>query len=481
MPSCNSNTDGRAAEQSIRPLLETLEHAGELLRIDKPVSREFEISAFLSAADAGPAVLFEHVLTDPAAAQDSKALLRVAGNLLNSRERVATALGIAPRDILPRLLEAIRTPLPTVEVTRIAAPVQEVIVGTAPLDALPVPRFFEREARSYITAGTIIARDPETGRGNLSFARLAVLDGSTAMIGIAPNHHLALFARRAAALERPLEIAVVIGAHPAIQLAACLYLGVGDDELECAGRLLGEPVRVVRAHSVDLQVPAEAELVLEGRIYPDVPIEEGVVSEYHGLYESYGAGLRVSFSALTHRHDALLQVIEPGYHREHIYLGALPIAAGLWQALRAVAANVADVAVTEAGAGRTDVVVAVITPKPGQSRRLMFAVFAAVNIVKRVTVVDADIDPWDSAQVEWARCTRVRWERDVLLVPGAGADRSEPQESAGLITKIGIDATAKNGDRAEGNERALPPVAVRDNVKAWLTSQLPAAQRQWLK
>ncbi len=84
-----------------------------------------------------------------------------------------------------------------------------------------------------------MARDPQSGRGNLSFARLAILDGARAMVGIAPNHHLALFARRAAALGRTLDIAVIVGAHPAIQLAACLYLGVGDDEMECAGTLAG--------------------------------------------------------------------------------------------------------------------------------------------------------------------------------------------------------------------------------------------------
>ena len=129
-----------------------------------------------------------------------------------------------------------------------------------------------RPARSWRAIRT-------SGRGNLSFARLALIDGSRAMIGIAPNHHLALFARRAAALGRTLEIAVIIGAHPAVQLAACLYLGVGDDEMECAGRLLGEPVRVIKARTVDLMVPAEAELVLKGRIDADRLIEEGLVSE----------------------------------------------------------------------------------------------------------------------------------------------------------------------------------------------------------
>jgi 2,5-furandicarboxylate decarboxylase 1 len=456
--------------QSIRPFLAALEGEGALVRVPKPVDPEFELSAFLSAADAGPALLFESIAGSP---------LRVAGNLLNGRERIAMALGIGVGDIVPRIHEAIRAPIKPVQVAN--GRVQDIVVPDAPLATLPVPRFFERESRRYVTAGVILARDPLTGRGNASFARFAILDGSTAMVGIAPNHHLALFSRRAAEKGRTLEIAVVIGAHSAIQLAACLYLGVGDDELECAGSLLGRPVDVVPARTVNLMVPADAELILEGRIDASRPIEEGFVSEYHGMYEKYGPGFLATFSALTRRGDAIYQVIEPGYHREHVYLGALPIAASLRSAISAVVPNVRDVAVTEAGAGRTDVVVQIVDARPGQARRAMFAAFAAVSLVKRVTVVDADIDPWDAVMVDWARVNRMKLERDLLLLPHAGTDRSEPLEEGGLVTKAGFDATAKAGDRAEGVDRALPPQASREAAKRWFAETLPPAQRLWLK
>jgi len=457
-------------QQSIRPFLAALEKDGALLKIPKPVNPAFELSAFLSAVDAGPAALFEKV---------DGSVFRVAGNLLNSRARIAQALGIGVADIVPRIHQSIRAPLKPVAVQ--SGRVQDVVVRDNPLAVLPVPRFFEREARHYITAGVILARDPQTGRGNASFARFAIHDGRTAMVGIAPNHHLALFARRAAEAGRALEIAVVIGAHPAIQLAACLYLGVGDDELECAGSLLGKPVNVVPAMTVDLMVPAEAEMVLEGTIDARQPLEEGFVSEYHGMYEQYGPGYLATFSALTHARDAIYQAIEPGYHREHIYLGALPIAASLRSAISAVVPNVRDVAVTEAGAGRTDIVVQLDAPRPGQARRAMFAAFAAVSLVKRVTVVDADIDPWDATAVEWARVHRMKLERDLLLVPHAGTDRSEAMEDGGLVTKAGFDATAKAGDRVEGIDRALPPAVLSDRARKWFTDNLPPERRLWLK
>lgn len=457
-------------EQSIRPFLAALERSGELLRIGKTVDPRFEISAFLSACDGGPAVLFEHVNGSP---------LPVLGNVLTGRARIARALGVGIRELLPALRRSIHAPVPPCLVQ--SAPVQAIVEERAPLAGLPAPTFFERESHPYITAGTIIARDPESGRGNLSFARCAILDERRAMIGIAPNHHLALFARRAAAAGRALEIAVVIGAHPAVQLAACLYLGVGDDEMHCAGSLLGAPVELVRARTVDLAVPANAELVLEGVIDPQQSVPEGWVSEFHGMYEDYGAGYLASFRAQTRRTDALFQVIEPGYHREHLYLGALPIAAGLLNTLAGLVPNVLDVALTEAGSGRTDAVVQIREPRPGQARRVMLAALAAVSIIKRVTVVDADVDPWDATAVEWARTNRMRLERDLLLVPLAGADRSEPLEAGGLVTKVGFDATAKPADRAEGIERALPPRSIRDEARRWLIENVPPAQRRgWL-
>ena len=165
----------------------------------------------------------------------------------------------------------------------------------------------------------------------------------------------------------------------------------------------------------------------------------------------------------------------------NVYLGALPIAASLLSAIAAVVPTVRDVAVTEAGAGRTDVVVQLQSPRPGQARRAMFAAFAAVSLVKRVTVVDADIDPWDAAAVDWARMNRMKLERDLLLIPQAGTDRSEPMEDGGLVTKAGFDATAKAGDRVEGIDRALPPAVHSDAAKRWFTENLPPQQRHWLR
>jgi 4-hydroxy-3-polyprenylbenzoate decarboxylase len=340
-----------------------------------------------------------------------------------------------------------------------------VVAPAAPLAGLPAPTFFAAESGAYITAGLIVAKDPETGRGNASYARIRVDGPRTGMIGIAPNHHLAHLAHKAAGLGRKLEIAVVLGAHPAIQVAACLYLGLGDDEMHCAGHLLGEPVELVACRTVDLMVPAHAEMVLEGTIDVAAPIVEGLISEYHGMYEEYGPGFRTDFTCQTRRADAVFQVIEPGYHGEHIYLGALSIAASLRIALTRVFPNVGEIAVTASGSGRNDAVVQMIRPKPGQGKRAIFACWGAVNIVKTVTVVDEDVDPWDLAAVDRARCARMKGDRDIIIVPGVSSDRSEPLEKDGLVCKIGYDATAKPGDRPEGVTAALPPAEYLDAAR----------------
>lgn len=438
-----------ATDQSLRSVLVELERTGELIRIARPVSLRYELSALLAAADDGPALLFESV---------EGSGMPVVGGVMGSRARIAAGLGLggAVDQIQDRMLEALAAPLAPRHVS--GAPCQEIQIESPDLDELPIPWFFEHETGPYVTAGAIVARDAETGAANLSIARLKPLGGSRAMAGIAPNHHLAALGRRAAARGESLPIAVTIGNHPAVLLASCLYLDLGSDELEHAGGLLREPVEVART-STGLAVPAHCELVLEGRLDYGEVVAEGLVSEFHGMYEDYGAGPVVTFDRLTMRRDAIYQAIEPGRHPEHLLLGGTAIAAGLTAEVRRVVPGVRAVAVPEGGAGRLTAVVS-LDPgaRPGSAQRAMFAVWASVSLIRTVTVVDADVDPWDHVEVEWARTAFARPDRDLLVVPGGAADRAEPLELRGRVAKLGIDATRKNTDRAD-HRVAAPPAA----------------------
>ncbi len=158
---------------------------------------------------------------------------------------------------------------------------------------------------------------------------------------------------------------------------------------------------------------------------------------------------------------AIYQAIEPGRHREHLLLGGVAIAAGLMAELRRVVPAVRAVAVPEGGAGRLSAVVALDpSARPGSAQRAMFAVWASVSLIRTVTVVDADVDPWDHEQVEWARTAYARPDRDLLIVPGGAADRAEPLELRGRVAKLGIDATRKQADRADHRPAAPPAEAI---------------------
>ena len=242
-------------------------------------------------------------------------------------------------------------------------------------------------------------------------------------------------------------------------LAGALYLGLGEDELRVAGALFGQPVEVARTTQGAIAVPAHCEIVLEGGIDAGTPVAEGPVSEYHGMYEDYGPGLLAEFSRMTRRRDAMLQVIQPGYHPEHVWIGGEAIAASLAHRLRDAFPGLRAVAITPGGAGRLHAVVSLEAPDAGDARRVMRAVWDAVSLVKLVTVVDADVDAWDPLQVELALATRMRAERDLLIEPGGKTGRSDPLEDGGRIGKLGIDATRKAGDRGDWRN-AAPPAEV---------------------
>lgn len=442
-------------DQSMRATLALFERSGDLHIVEREVDPRFELGAVLSLRGRGATQFFRQV---------RGARMPVVGNLLNTREKIARALGLARREVQPAIMRALDQGIPPIIVDD--APVHDVIVTNEPdvPSILPVPTWFEKERGPYITAGVIIAKDPETRRRNVSIARLLLLGGNRLMAGIAPTHHLSELLRRAAARGRPLEIAIAIGNHPATLLASQMYVDLGHDEFDVAGALLGEPLRLSRCKTVDLEAPAEAEIVIEATLHAEERIEEGPVSEFPGFYVHYGAGHGVHVSAITHRHDAIYQAIMPGYEPEHLLLGGVAIGATTCRALRRVIPAVREVLVTEGGMGRLHAIITMNQPKRGEGKRAIMLAMGQVNLLKLVIAVDDDIDPEDWTQVEWALAARMRGERDIMIVPDMKADRCEPQHEDLTVTKVGIVATTRPGE--EGRfEFARPPAEVIERVR----------------
>ncbi|MSP82214.1 MAG: UbiD family decarboxylase [Alphaproteobacteria bacterium] len=450
-------------DQSLRGFLDDLEARGDLHRITRSVDPRFEIGAILALRDRGPAQLFQNVAGHA---------LPLVGNLFNGRDRIARALGVQAGDLDAHCQEALRRPVPPRIVA--TAPVQEV-VRRQDLDLgrlLPVPHWFEREAAPYITAGVIVAKDPETGRRNVSIARLRLEGGARLLAGIARNHHLAILAEKARSRGRSLEIAVAIGNHAAVLLGSQMYVALGEDEFDIAGGLLGAPVDLVACKTVDLEVPAAAEIVLEGVLDPDQTIPEGPVSEFPGFYVDYGPGIGVEIRCVTQRHDAIYQAILPGLAAEHCLLGAVAIGATLTRDLRRVIPAVRRVFVTEGGMGRLHAVIAMHRPRLGEGKCAALLAFGTVNLLKLITVVDDDIDPEDSRAVEWSLAARFRGHEDLIVLPGVKADRCDPVHENLVVTKVAMVATTRPGDgEPHGrSEFARPPRDILDRVTRDLAS-----------
>ncbi|TVR01601.1 MAG: UbiD family decarboxylase [Spirochaetaceae bacterium] len=446
-------------DQSVRSVLDDFALTADMHVVEKPVDPKFELGAVLQLRERDETQLFTSVIGHS---------VRVFGNLLNTREKIARGLGVSLDELPSRCIAAVEKGTAVQYVSE--APVQQVVIDSVVelKDLLPVPAWFERESGPYITAGVIIAKHPITRERNVSIARLRLEGGNRIMAGIAPSHHLAQLLRIAGSLNQPLEIAVVIGNHPAVLIGSQMYVELGYDELEIAGSLIGDPIRVVKCKTIDVEVPAEAEIVLEGRLFADQSIEEGPVSEFPGFYVYYGPGHAGEITCMTHRTDPLYHAIVPGYAAEHLLLGGVAIEATTCRALQAVIPSVRRVVITEGGMGRLHAIISMHRPKLGEGKRAVMLAMGQVNLLKLVIVVEDDIDPLDWRQVEWSLAARFNGAEDLMIIHGVKADRCEPQHRDYTVTKIGMIATTRPGDDTPGGNRepARAPQAILDMVRA---------------
>lgn len=419
----------------LRGWLSTLESHQLLFRVAREVDPRFELAAVLKRLDGSRAGLFERVRGHAAP---------VLGNALSSRQMVALAVGAkTPADVLQRLGHAVATPIAPVVVGRDDSPVRQTVEPTIDLGRLPLPTHHELDSGPYISAGIVIAKNSETGQRNVSIQRFQLSGPDRLGIYMAPRHLWELY-REAEARDRALDIAIAIGVHPALSLASQVPVPFGVDELGIAGALLEQPVRLVRGETVDLEVPADAEIVIEGRILPGVREDEGPFGEFPRTYGPRTKTPVVQVTAVLHRRDFIFQTTLPA-SREHLLLGGIPREAALLDALRKVSPRVRAVNLTFGGSCRFHAVVALDKQVEGEPKNVLLAALASHSDVKQAIAVDSDVDIFDTDAVEWAVATRFQADRDLLVVPGAWGSRLDPSARGGVSTKVAIDATMPLG------------------------------------
>jgi 2,5-furandicarboxylate decarboxylase 1 len=428
--------------QGLRGFMALLEDEGELRRVRRPVSTKFEIAAGIRKMGdtGGPALLFENVLEHD---------IPVVGGLFTTRRRALLALDAADHEQgNTRFLRGLHDPIDPVTTTD--APCQEVVDSgdDVDLDQLPLPVYSEKDGGAYVTVGLTISNDPVDGRRNASVYRQMRLDRRRLAVMSHVFQGLGTQIARAAELGVPLDVAIANGVHPVLLYASQAKVPHGVDELAIAGGILGQPVPTVRCRTVDLEVPADSEIVIEGRILPGDYAREGPFGEFTGYYGPAERNPVIQVTAITHRRDPVYLAGLTGVPTtDNHVLKVFAYESNLLQNLRRAFPEVTAVCFPDWGGVQYVAVVALKQRYKGQARHLILTALGDPARIKWVVVVDDDIDVYDTEQVNWAITTRSQPAEDLVVIPrvaGGPLDPSAPEKE--LISVWGLDATRPFGE-----------------------------------
>jgi 2,5-furandicarboxylate decarboxylase 1 len=451
-------------------------------------TESFRLSAFidlLKREDELEVVTAATDLIDVAARLDgnSKAVLfekageeqaRLVGNVMGSRRRMALAFGVSEKALLTEVLQRSSAPIPPVRISSGAAPVHQVVLqgDKADFTRLPVHLQHVEDGAPYISAGIDISRSIDGSKRNVGYRRLMLRGPREAGVDmIAPSDFRVMYADYLARKER-MPVAFVIGSHPADGVAATAA-STEQDELALMGGLRKAPVPVVQCVSIDLEVPADAEMVLEGYLDESGWAEhEGPYGEYVGYYGRMKTNPVFHLTAITMRRDALFQTITIGGRflaaTDTAQLVALRTEAAVWQALRnSISAPVA-VHATPSSGGQYNVRLSLRQRYPGEGRNAIHCVLGSNADVKHLFVVDDDIDVFSDAQMNWALATRFQANRDLVVAEGFRTIPLDPSLLGSRTgAKAGFDLTFPFGWQATG-EYSVPsapvPTAQEDKI-----------------
>ena len=434
----------------LRTWLAHLQATGRLAVICEGVPLQHRLAAIAKRLDGTQAAYFP---------KPAGHTIPVVSGFVSKRGWIAEAMGVEQSGLLAAFRHAAEHPLPWREVASGEAPCQQVVT---PMDAskdlnamLPIPTHSEHDNGPYITAGLVIARNPATGVQNVSINRIQVHGRDRMAILMLPRHLLAFY-KAAEAEGQALDVAVVIGADPLTLLASQAITPIDHDELEIAGALHGAPLPVVKCTTNAVRVPAHAEIVIEGRLLPQVREAEGPFGEFPKYYSAQEKREVIVVDAVTTRTNPIFHTIVPA-EMEHLLLGSIPREATMLAHLQRSFPGVLDVHLSVGGVGRYHLFVKFRKAREGEPKNVILGAFGAHYDIKQVIVVDDDVDVHDPQQVEWAVATRFQADRDLIVISGAQGsvldpsttvatghheiDEPAPPHLQGVGAKMGLDAT----------------------------------------
>ena len=423
--------------KDLRSFINALEaqHPDEVARVTKLVSPRYEITALLTQLE--KLKRFPLLYCEKVQGADAPVVI----NAQASRKLMALALECRPDELAAKFTQRQAKPIAPVEVTE--APVHDIVTIGEDIDLSQVPLLthYDVNAAPYVTAGIVVASDPDTGVRNTSYNRLMMAGKRELRIFMAIGRHLWTLHNKMERRNEGLPIAIVVGVHPLFSLGAQAFTPSTEDEYAVIGGMMNEPLRVVGARTVPLLVPADAELIIEGKILPNIRREEGPFGEFTGHAVSQDQRPVIEVTAITHRNNYIFQDVHAGY-TEHKLMGAVPREAALIRAVRQTVPTVKDVCMPVSGNCRFHAYISIAKRGPGQAKNAICAAFASDMLLKHVVIVDDDIDVFDEEQVLWAVSNRFQADKDLVVIANAQGSELDPSAGPGGVNaKMGLDAT----------------------------------------
>lgn len=428
-----------AVEWGLRGFLDELDEAGELARVTESVSLR-EVGALID--ECPQALLFSEI---------AGCGMPLVANVMASRRRLAVALGVPPTEIRAEIGRRLECPRPPRTVA--LGPVKDVrLIGDqADLTLLPIHLQHALDGAPFLSAPMDVTRHPDSGRYNVGVRRLMLRGPRQTGVDVVSPSDLRGAYRRARELEQRLEVAFVIGAHPVDYLATQLRVPC-EDEFHLMGALRGEPVPLVECETVDLRVPSDAEVVVEGYLEGDWTNLEGPYGEYTGYYGAAHRNPLFQVTAITHRADAVFQTATIGGrnlgHTDTASLISVSTEITAWESVRRAVSQPRQIHCPPCATGMSHVRIALAVRDPGDARNAALAALASGAEIKHAIVVDDDIDVFSAEMIEWALATRFQADRDLTVLPGMRTlplDPSLPPHDGPEVTtaKLALDATRR--------------------------------------
>ena len=434
--------------KDLRTFIEQVErtYPSSFLRTSKEVDPHLELTGVLRKfQDQGqfPMVLFENV---------KGCDVPVLGNALGHRDRLALLFDTDSKGLAHAYDARQGTLIPPERVE--TGPVKEVVQVGDEVDVTRIANIFHcgEDGGEYISSGVTVAQDPDNKAYNAGIYRIQVIGPRELRLDPGAYSHIWHMHQKMEKRDEPLEIAIVIGHYPTFYMASQYRGPLEIDEIEVAGGVAGEPMRMCPAETLGIDVPADAEIVIEGKLLPHVRKHEGPFGEFSWYLGPAHDTLVVEVTAITRRRDAIYQDVFNA-HPEHNLIGMVGREANLLSKVRAVVPTVKAVSMPFSACCRFACYVSIEKEYDGQARNAALTALGADPFVKLCVVVDDDIDPYDEMRVMWAVATRVRADKDVIVIPEAytceldpaAYSIEDPTRNGALNAKWMIDATKPVG------------------------------------